>query len=552
MAKPQVNAYVMILVKLFIFFFQSIAIGLACVGAVALCVNSTHVEYVRFSNAANFYVVGCWESLNVNSLISGFYSSKLVTPELTFSLSNNCLERTVIERQTSLYIPFCLSVTISFLLCHCTLTGRSIFKLGNVFSYALYCCVFVPMAGFLTMYTYSGQCYPLNWGQVVTAAQRVGATIPAAASFSYMNNINPPCFPMLQFEKVLVFLFPFFLTVLFTLLSDTSSLFNRKLKIYTIFSMAIMMLIQGLYNYYMPSAYQAPTKDVTKMLYRILLHPAVMEVLHFAYRLVVNDLDLSTSFMSSTIYMIPGRFSSMFSRLLMNSVSDEVLQAVTAILCGLTEIVLRLSVGVRANMINSIQSKITGKPSVQNVELRNAMIFYDTSFETMDTLALGSFFVFILLPTGPLAHQRILLIDRDGLRNKGFKVEKYIMVNVAVQIVIEFGVLLIVAIIEVLLSQSKQSFLNIVGTKEFKNPGFQIMFFIVNFLLTYWFVAVLFMFPQKGNDVFVALQLNMYDLYNTWIYIMPTTTEILYVKEFVKEFAGGYPSQAYSTWFPGL
>eukprot|EP00217_Crustomastix_stigmatica_P001320 CAMPEP_0183816590 /NCGR_PEP_ID=MMETSP0803_2-20130417/58936_1 /TAXON_ID=195967 /ORGANISM="Crustomastix stigmata, Strain CCMP3273" /LENGTH=229 /DNA_ID=CAMNT_0026061467 /DNA_START=1009 /DNA_END=1698 /DNA_ORIENTATION=- len=227
----------------------------------------------------------------------------------------------------------------------------------------------------------------------------------------------------------------------------------------------------------------------------------------------------------------------MYSRLLVNAVTDDVLLIVSAICLSVIEIAMRLTVFQRDIMLTKLANKIRGVGKGGSIVEQEAQAMYRKQIivlqsvcELCDVVVMSSFFALLLQVDGPLQYAKFPKIQRKTLRSLGFHIEDFILQNLAVQLVVEIVTDVVLTIIEQHLG------INALSTMNPKNNlhhviTFTTLFTVYGFFSTGIFVALLFVFP-----VVTKYQGSVagYDLDGTWIYYMPNAVEVTYATEYLR------------------
>eukprot|EP00217_Crustomastix_stigmatica_P002432 CAMPEP_0183821194 /NCGR_PEP_ID=MMETSP0803_2-20130417/65015_1 /TAXON_ID=195967 /ORGANISM="Crustomastix stigmata, Strain CCMP3273" /LENGTH=381 /DNA_ID=CAMNT_0026066091 /DNA_START=543 /DNA_END=1691 /DNA_ORIENTATION=+ len=294
---------------------------------------------------------------------------------------------------------------------------------------------------------------------------------------------------------------------------------------------------QILYGRYMPNAYRK-ANDGEKMVFRLVLHTVAMEIASLPGRKGAQFCLRGGHATFLQFCFMGERFGSLYSRLLVNSVTDTTLIAVSAVVLSIIEISMRLTVFQRDAFIAKIAQKITGQPGDvlkgENAKMfRKQLIILQSTCELCDVIVMGCFFALVLQPDGPLSYSQMPSINRKALVSVGFKIEQYIMKNVAIQMAVEIMTDGLLVVLESQLGIDAITLLDVYTNQTFVFK-YATTFILFGFFYTYSFTVLLFMFPILNVYDLQYSSFSFFDLEGTWIYYMPDKVEVTYANEFMK------------------
>eukprot|EP00239_Pterosperma_sp_CCMP1384_P005833 CAMPEP_0197851654 /NCGR_PEP_ID=MMETSP1438-20131217/18533_1 /TAXON_ID=1461541 /ORGANISM="Pterosperma sp., Strain CCMP1384" /LENGTH=552 /DNA_ID=CAMNT_0043465339 /DNA_START=75 /DNA_END=1730 /DNA_ORIENTATION=+ len=282
------------------------------------------------------------------------------------------------------------------------------------------------------------------------------------------------------------------------------------------------------YGVFMPRLYiDEDTTDDDRVIYRVVAHPAMMEAMAMPFRSVGKGL---TNVSLRIAYLFfPVKTTTLYSRLLVNSVADETLLIVSSVALGFVEIFMRTTVHQRDKLQQIVSAKLTGRKFTSFdraflMEYKCSLVVLEMVFELADIFTMAGFFSLISQPDGALRKGLTLDSGNKIMRGAGFKIESYVINNALIQVAIETAVGLACLILEVSLG---------FPVLQIVRKGYFVPFFAASttfgFLYTILFLTSLFFFPIVNlkevvdknrsetviTDSYYGLQ-NYYDLYNTW------------------------------------
>jgi len=247
----------------------------------------------------------------------------------------------------------------------------------------------------------------------------------------------------------------------------------------------------------------------------------------------------------------PVKTTTLYSRLLVNSVADETLLIVSSVALGFVEILMRTTVHQRDKLQQIVSAKLTGRKFTSFdraflMEYKCSLVVLEMVFELADIFTMAGFFSLISQPGGPLRKGLTIDSGNEIMRSAGFKIESYVINNALIQVAIETAVGLACLILEVSLG---------FPVLQIVRKGYFIPFFLASsafgFLYTIFFLTTLFYFPIVNmkeiiddnrsdsliTDTYFGLQ-NFWDMYNTWIFFIPANVERAFSVQWTKETYG--------------
>lgn len=325
---------------------------------------------------------------------------------------------------------------------------------------------------------------------------------------------------------------------------------EKKYKETLKFSLPFVIFFVGmaLYGTLTPDWYtDVTTTDDDRVLMRVVGHPAAMEIMAIGFRSIGKNLS-SVSLRIGYLFF-PTKLLTLYSRLLVNSVSDKELLIVSSVCLGAVEIVMRTTVHQRDKMSQIVTSKLTGRKFTSFdrsflMEYKCSLVVLEMVYELSDILSMAGFFIQILNPEGPL---RFRWQQPDPfMRELGFNAEDYIVENCIIQVLIEMAVSLCCLTLEVSLG---------FPVLQVVRKGYFSSFFCTSTLFSFMFTTIFFMslfiFPIKDLLTFVMSQgdgldltwQSQYhwtpvynDLYDTWLYFIPAKVEVAYAKKWSDDY----------------
>lgn len=314
-----------------------------------------------------------------------------------------------------------------------------------------------------------------------------------------------------------------------------------------------MLVALALYGSLMPIKYiDQQTKDMERMMMRVFVHPLAMECVALPFRSVGKS--LSSVSLRIAYLFFPIKTTTLYSRLLVNAVTDETLLIVSAILLGFVEIGMRTTVHYRDKLSNVMISKLTTRKFTNFdktflMEYKCSLVVLEMIFEMADIFTMAGFFSFLLQPYGALRSWWMGGTAADPqLRKMGFHVEDTIIKNGAIQAGIETAVGFACLTLEISLGfpvlqiVRKGYFMPFAVSSGFFSFWYTLAFFIYIFAFPITNIVQTVLDDGEGNHVplhkSAATAHQYYDMYNTWIYYIPSGVEKALVKSWSEKFYG--------------
>jgi len=251
----------------------------------------------------------------------------------------------------------------------------------------------------------------------------------------------------------------------------------------------------------------------------------------------------------------PIKTTTLYSRLLVNAVTDETLLIVSSVLLGFVEITMRTTVHYRDKLSNIMLSKLTNRKFTNFdktflMEYKCSLVVLEMIFEMADIFTMAGFFRILLQPESALRTWFIGGAAADPLMRKlGFKVEDTIIKNGAIQALIEAIVGMACLTLEVALGfpvlqiVRKGYFMPFAASSAMFALWYTVAFFV--YIFVYPIVDLVQTFKNAlGAEPLPALTqgcttpTNVYDKYNTWIFYIPTNVEKAIAAEWSAKFYG--------------
>jgi len=303
----------------------------------------------------------------------------------------------------------------------------------------------------------------------------------------------------------------------------------------------VISAIQAFYGFYLSQWFFPPTTEEERVLIRLLLHTALMEIATSPSRQYAQSLQTSTR-----IFAVLGseRLSSTYSRFLCAAVSDPTLQVVSAVGVSVIEVVMRTTVFQRDRLIKTLSAKVRGT-SKDNMHMqiesakafRSEMIVSQSLHEFCDVLVVSVFFILIMLPDGPLEYSEIAATDYRGrLRNIGFKCEDFVGRSAAIQVVFEIATDISLIIIEAVLGVHAVALFDYSSNKAYV-ALLSGAFCMSGLFYHSVFFILIFIFPirrlnQKSSPMTIdGNNTEFADLGKSWIKYITQYVEIAFVHE---------------------
>eukprot|EP00217_Crustomastix_stigmatica_P015297 CAMPEP_0183796168 /NCGR_PEP_ID=MMETSP0803_2-20130417/8813_1 /TAXON_ID=195967 /ORGANISM="Crustomastix stigmata, Strain CCMP3273" /LENGTH=535 /DNA_ID=CAMNT_0026040785 /DNA_START=106 /DNA_END=1713 /DNA_ORIENTATION=- len=508
------------------------AVGIVAVAAVFLAgvclIDVTFIVYytsyyvLKFQNESISYIPLCTNTLNSQAIGAAWFGQPLENA-----------------------VQYCISSEV---------VNRNMWNLALLHLSAFLCCIFAAV--------FPGFGIPGNLRKTVKAALTTSVTLLLFAAFSallyYFSNpamcwsgtayqhtlpnkttgmvlenpngkLRPPCFKALELYQALNVLSMFVFSCMLSSMMHESltHIFSR------IASHGCFTGVVAIYGYNMPEAYRRGS-DYDKLVYRVLVHTVAMELASAPARANARRCLESGSQFFLVDAFLPERFSSMYSRLLVNSVTDDTTLAITCVLLSVVEVGMRLSVFQRDQIIRKVTAKLLGRKqdAIRNelvAMYRKSTIILQSVSELADVLLLPAFFCLILQSDGPLQYQSNQLVARESLRAFGFKVENFIIKNLLIQYVTEIATDVLLALIEYQLGvdiftvfAQRQQVIKLYG-----------VLILISFFLSHFFFTLIFLYPVFKTKS-IGDQHQTKDLEGTWIFYLTNEVETIYAQEYMK------------------
>lgn len=294
------------------------------------------------------------------------------------------------------------------------------------------------------------------------------------------------------------------------------------------------------------------TTDDDRVILRVVAHPALMEAAAVPFRSIGKNL---TSVSLRIAYLFfPCKTTTLYSRFLVNAVSDQTLLIISSVALGGVEILMRTTVHQRDKLSQVVVAKLTGRKFTSFdraflMEYKCSLVVVEMVFELADIFAMAGLFSFMCQPGGPLREGLTIDSGNPFMRQAGFHIEDYIIDNAIIQVLIEVAVSMCCLILEISLG---------FPVLQVVRKGYFLPFFVSStcfgFLYSIWFMNGIFQWPlldfyaaaeYKGEKYILSepysethLAQLYYDLYWTWIYYVPVNVERQYQLQWTEETYG--------------